>query len=76
MNTTAPATHRVITLGKASTRHISPVSYNHKGNAIPVGYPLCGQAQGRHGQGSRPVNHASWDLSRVTCTKCANIPMG
>jgi hypothetical protein len=64
---------RAVTLGKASTVHASEFSLNAQGRPDPQGYPLCGQAQGRHGQGLRPVNHKSYDLTKVTCAKCATI---
>jgi len=62
---------RAVTLGKASTVHASEYTVDAKGRPAPTGFPLCGQAQGRKHQGLRPVNHASYDLARVTCAKCA-----
>lgn len=61
---------RAVTLGKASTVHASEFTLGPSDRPLPTGYPLCGQSQGRHGQGVRPVNHRSYDLSKVTCTKC------
>lgn len=62
---------RAITIGKARTVHASPYTEDEKGRPTPTGYPLCGQSQGRHGQGWRLVVHASFNLAKVTCSKCA-----
>lgn len=69
--TTAPAAQlRAVTLGRAATVHASHYVLNDAGRPLPTGYPLCGQTQGRGGQGTRPVTHRSFDLGKVTCTKC------
>ncbi len=71
MTTTAdPSNLRAVTLGKARTVHASKFVRDDRGYIPATGYPLCGQAQGRSGQGTRPVNHKSHDLGAVTCAKC------
>lgn len=62
---------RAVTIGRARTVHASRYTLNDEGRPNPTGYPLCGQAQGRHGQGSRPVVHVSFNLAKITCAKCA-----
>ena len=70
MNTTATSQLRTVTLGKAATRHASHYTLDDKGRPARTGFPICGTAQGRRMQGTRPVNHVSFDLDDVNCTKC------